>query len=536
MSSTDLDKVRTATACIAEIFDGATLVIAGTGPVLEPDLLLQALEKRFLDSGSPRGITVLSPMCPGARPGTGGMNCVAHDGMLAKLLTSSIVERRHPRLVELIDGQKCDAYMVPMGSIMGLLGAMGARRPGLITNTGLGSSIDPRFSGGAMNERSKAPPVALLELEGRDHLFYPSFPIDFAFIRASTADENGYLSMEEESNTLGIRDMALATKASGGTVIAQVKRLARGGSLHPKAVEVPGPLVDFVVVNPYQTQLTTGPEKTLEDPNLALTGTIRVPLSPGPAIPVGPARTLLRRAALELDKGDVVNVGAGVATNLPRIVNEEGCLDLVTFTNEHGVFGGLLATELTGSFVPSINPTAIMDSSFQFPFYEGGGLDIAFLGIGQVDSRGDVNVSYFDGHRYGPGGLNSIAENASRVVFCGAMTVEGLVIETHDGNLNIVQEGRKKKFIASVEEITFNGRRAWDRGQEVKYITERAVFVLSNDGLVLTEIAPGVDLNRDILPNIGFPVQVSSRLVRMPEEIFKEGPLALATILGRQSN
>ena len=525
-------EILDAAGAVATIPDGATISVIGTGPVLEPDLVLKALEQRFLAEGRPRGMTLVTPMLPGDRPGEGGLNSFAHPGMLKKLIGASFARARHPKLLDLLRSGDIEGYMISMGSMVELLTAIGSGKPGLFTPVGLGTFLDPRREGGALNARSTQPPSRVEVVNGKEYLFYPAFPIDVAIIRGTTADENGYISFEEEPNTLGAAEIAMACKASGGRVIAQVKRLARAGSLDPRLVRVPGPLVDVVVVNPYQTQLSPAMAEPLAGWNPFLAGAMKHPLKGLAGVGGGPERTILRRAAHELRPGDVVNLGAGVATKIPLVALEEKILDHVTFTNEHGIFGGVMATALGGSFVPALNAEAVMDSVFQFNFYDGGGLDITFLGIGEVDASGDLNVSRFGPEINGPGGFNNITDRTRRIVFCGSLTSGGLKVENEGGKLRIAQEGKHRKFVAKVEQVTFNARRAVEKGQSVLYVTDRCVMQLTANGPELIEIAPGIDLDRDILGNIGFELRVSAHLREMPADVFADGPMGLLRNFG----
>lgn len=521
-------KACTAEEAVSRIRDGAVVAVGGTGVAMEADLVLETLEAHFLKTGRPRKLTLVTPMLPGDRSGVGGMNCFAHEGMLAKVIGASFSMQRHPRLIELIRDEKVEGYTVSMGALVQLMTAIGARKPGVFTTAGLGTFLDPRVEAGAMNARSKQPPVRIEIVDGKEYLFYPSFPVDVAIIRGTTADENGYLSFEEEPNSLGMLELALAAKASGGLVIAQVKRVARANSLDPRLIRVPGPLVDAVVVNPRQTQVSPQMADPLEGWNPFLAGALKSPLKGFKPVPPGIERTILRRAALELRRGDVINLGAGVATHLPRIALQEGVLDRVVFTNEHGVFGGLMATAAGGSFVPAFNADAVMDSAFQFNFYDGGGLDVTFLGVGQVDAAGNINVSKFGREWNGPGGFNNITDKTKRLVFCGSMTAGGLKAEVAGGRLRIVQEGRVRKFVPKVEQITLNAALAFAKGQSVTYITDRAVFRLTAGGPELVEIAPGIDLERDVKGVAGFPVRVSDTLRLMDQRIFGDAPMGLA--------
>jgi len=522
-------KVLSADEAVAQIKDGATVAVSGVGPVLEADLILEALEKRFLAEGHPRSLTVFSPMPPGDRPSQGGMNCFLHEGMLAKFIGSYFNRNRHPKLIELIRVGACEGYGMGMGTMVQLLTAIASHKPGLFTKVGLGTYLDPRVEGGCMNEKSTHPPVRLERLDGKEYLYYPSFPVNVAIIRGTTADENGYLSFEEEPNTLGMLELAAAAKASGGIVLAQVKRLAKANSLDPKLVRVPGPLVDAIVVHPRQMQLSPQMADPLHGWNPFFSGSLKAPLNDLPRLEGTVERIMMRRAALELRPDDVVNAGAGVPIELSRIALEEGILNEVVFTNEHGIFGGLMGNAIGGSFVPALNADAIMDSAFQFNFYEGGGLDIAFLGIGQIDADGNVNVSKFAREWYGPGGFMSITEETPRLVFCGSLTTGGLKVEIVKGRLRVVEEGRFRKWVPKVEQITLNAKRAYSKGQSVLYVTERAVFKLGEQGPELIEVAPGIDPDRDVLPHVGFPLRVSESLRTMDPRILCDTAMGIVS-------
>jgi acyl CoA:acetate/3-ketoacid CoA transferase len=326
-------------------------------------------------------------------------------------------------------------------------------------------------------------------------------------------------------------ELAAAAHACGGLVIAQVKRVARAGSLDPRLVRIAGPLVDAIVVHPAQTQVSASMADPLHGWNPALAGAMKHPLRNLPRVAAGADRIILRRAALELQADDVINVGAGVATHLPRIALEEGVLDRVTFTNEHGIFGGVMATAIGGSFVPALNADAIMDSVSQFNFYDAGCLDIAFLGVGQVDAHGNVNVSNFSRKCNGTGGFPNITNRTKRLVFCGPLTAGGLDVAIENGKLTIRREGRIHKFVAAVEQITLSSAHARAKGQEVWYVTERAVFRLGRDGIELAEIAPGIDVERDLRAVIDFDPKIAHDVKAMDPRIFADAPLGLAATL-----
>ncbi|MDR1213914.1 MAG: hypothetical protein LBK54_07540 [Propionibacteriaceae bacterium] len=523
-------KVISAAQAAALIADGDHLVVCGTGPVLEPDALLSALEERYLAERHPVDLTLTSTQMVGERPGVGGLNVFAHPGLLSLFIGSSLSVVRHPGLVELFRQGQIEGYMMGMGTILQTLQAAGSKKPGVFTSVGLGTFLDPRCGGGRMNERSTKTLAEVVCWRDAEYLFYPASGARVALIRATAADQSGHLSLEEETNTLGVCDMALAAKANGGIVIAQVRRLVARGGLDARLVKVPGPLVDYVVVHPAQQQLTTAkPFPGYGDGfNPVYVGTARDPLLELAEPAEGPNRIILRRAALELVPGDVVNLGAGLPTGLPLLSYLYGWGDAVTFTNEHGIFGGLMATAVGGSFVPAINPGAIMDSSFQFAFYDAGLLDVTFLGAGEIDASGNVNVSKFGRQWVGTGGFSDITDRTGRIVICGTLTAGGLTTAVDQGRLVIIQEGRHRKFVPQVEEVTLSGAQAIRKGQRVTYVTERAVFQLEEAGLVLTEVAPGVDVDRDIRPLVGFDLRLSDHLATMPAIVFSDQPIGLA--------
>lgn len=426
----------------------------------------------------------------------------------------------------MLSDNRCEGYTASMGALVQLMTAISSDKPGVFTRAGLGSFLDPRNGGGRLNAISTEPLSKIMEVEDREYIFYPVQHIDVALIRGTVADENGYVSLEEESNLLATVDIAAAAKACGGKVFVQVERVVPAGSLDPQLVRIPGPLVDGIVVSP-RDEGELASIGLPRDMRRATSGRERGSLDRARDVEPGTSRIILRRAAQELRPGDVINVGAGIPIHLPRILYYENLLDSVTITNEHGVFGGLLGSAFGESFVPSVNPAAIMDSSFQFNFYDGGGLDAAFLGMGQVDAAGNVNVSRFGALVNASGGFTNIIEHADRIVFCGTLTAGGLDVDVVDGQLVVKSEGKVGKFVREVDEVTFNASRALDKGQHVTYVTERAVFVLTPEGLVLTEVAPGVDAQRHVLDLMGFAPAAGPPPTSMPASAFGPSPLNL---------
>lgn len=499
------------------VHSGDTVAVSGNGYLLLPDKVLQALEQRFLETGEPRDLTEFHPVVVG-RTGGMGLDRLSHKDMLRRIIGTSYSIWGMDRMNHLIDSGQVEAYVLPMGTAYHLLRAIASGQPGVLTDVGLRTFVDPRLEGGRMNAATPPGVVELMSFRDREYLFYPTFPINVAIIRGTTADEDGNISLEDEPVTLGTRLMAMAAKNTGGKVIAQVKRLTARGTIHPRIVEVPGCLVDAVVVDPEQAQ-----RLGLEDPSL--TGEVRAPLDSIEHMSPGIEKVLARRAALELRPGDVVNIGFGVSVGLPRVALEEGISEWVTFTTEHGPVGGYPIDP--DNFGSNINPVAIFDAPTIFDLYHGGGLDITFLSHAQVDAHGNVNVSRIGRIRPGCGGFHDITERTPRLVFCGSLTAKGLQVELGGGKLRIVAEGRIRKFVQRVEQVTLNGPFAWEKGQEVLYVTERAVFRLGSEGPILTEVAPGISVEEDIRPHVEFKLVVAERLHTMDPRIFTEGPMGL---------
>jgi propionate CoA-transferase len=480
--------------------------------------LTAALEKRFLETGSPRNLTLVY----GAGQGDGqnrGLNRLAHEGMLKRIIGGHW--GLAPKLGAMATAEKVEGYNLPQGVICQLYRDIAAGKIGTITHVGLGTFVDPRLEGGKVNKVTTEDLVHVVNLLGEEKLLYKAFPITVAFIRGTTADEVGNISMEKESVSLDALAIAQAVKNSGGKVIVQVERVTAKGSLDPKLVKVPGILVDAVVLAQPEFHWQTYAEQY----NPAYTGEIRVPTQAFKPLALDERKIIGRRAAMELVPGAVVNLGIGMPEAVADVAGEEGAADDMTMTVESGPIGGIPAGGK--SFGSATNPEAIVDQSNQFDFYDGGGLDLAFLGMAQVDASGNVNVSKFGPRMVGCGGFINISQNAKKVIFCGTLTAGGLKIRAEDGRLKIIQEGQARKFIHEVEQITFSGCYAAAFGQSVLYITERAVFQLLPAGLVLTEIAPGIDLDKDILAHLDFSPVISPELKQMDARIFSAGVMGL---------
>ncbi len=506
----------TAQEAAALVKDADVLAVGGNGGTGAPESLLAALESRFLETAGPQGLTLFHVTGIGAVT-EGGLCRLAHPGLISCVYGGNFgLQLPFMRLIreELIEG-----YNFPQGVMAQMCRAMAGKQPGVITHVGLHTYMDPRQEGGRMNARTRGERIKLIELDGREYLFYQAPTPSIAFLRGTSADEDGYVSMEHEATTREDLSLAQAVHNAGGIVICQVKRLVRRGTLHPQMVKIPGFLIDHFVLEPDQKQTYA----TQYDPSRC--GETRVPISTLRPDPLTERRVIARRAALELRSGDVVNLGVGISAMIPNVAAEEGIDEHITLTVESGVIGGVPG--YAREFGTAYNPRAIIDQPYQFDFYDGGGLNCAFLSFAEVDAQGNVNVTRF-GDRYdGSGGFINITQGAQRLVFSGTLTGGGLDVAVTDGRLQIRREGRLRKFVPEVGQISFNGRLARERGQDVTFISERAVFKLDAEGLVLVEIAPGADLQADVLEQIGFPVRVSPDLKPMDERLFRNGSMGL---------
>jgi propionate CoA-transferase len=509
--------VITAEEAAALIRDDDRVVVGGSGSLLQvPETLLEAVGSRFARSGQPTGLDVVHVMGLGDHTGR-GVDHLARAGLVRRFVGSHFI--LSPAEQALIADGQVEAIGLPAGTISLLYREIAAGRPGLVTDIGLDTYIDPRHQWGRMSPRTREGMSELVTIGGREWLFYPRFDVQVALIRATTADTEGNLAMEGEAAFSDNLAIAQAAHNTGGIVIAEVTRIVPAGSLPAAHVRVPGVLVDHVVESNFRRQTPI----TVADPartGMAANAPVRIPL-----MPLDHRKVIARRAALELRAGQLVNLGVGVANGISYVALEEGVLDKVTMTVEQGIFGGLPGIGMDSG--TAINPAAIIDMSSQFDLYDGGALDLAGLSFAQIDAAGNVNVARVGNTPIGPGGFIDISQKAAAAVFCGTFRGGGLETVVRDGRIEIVRDGRYGKFVPQVDAITFSARRATAEKRVAVYITERAVFRLGPDGLELVEVAPGIDVERDVLAMMPFRPVVRGVPRTMDARIFRDEPMGL---------
>ncbi|EPX78193.1 acetyl-CoA--acetoacetyl-CoA transferase subunit alpha [Litoreibacter arenae] len=510
-------KVVSAAEAAALVKDGDTVTTSGFVGIGVPDELLAAIETRFLETDHPRDLSLVFA----AGQGDGkdrGLNRLGHEGLLKRVVGGhwGLI----PKVAKLATEGKIEGWNLPQGVISQLYRDIAAGKPGMLSKVGLETFVDPRQGGGAVNSISTDPQVELMEIGGEEILFYPSHNLTVALLRGTTADETGNVTMEREALTIDNLAQAMAVHNAGGVVIVQVERVARAGSLPARDVHIPGILVDAIVVSKPENHLQTYSTAFSQ----AFTNRIRPPSGEIPALPLDARKVIARRCAFELPVNGVVNLGIGMPEGVASVAAEEGLLEHLTLTAEPGVIGGQPASGL--DFGAAVNTDAVIPQNNQFDFYDGGGLDMACLGLAQADAVGNVNVSRFGTRLAGAGGFINISQNARAVVFAGTFTAQGLDVHIGDDGVEIRQEGRARKFLDHVEQISFSGARAARLGQPVLYVTERCVFELTTNGLELKEIAPGIDLDRDILGLMDVR-PIVNEVTLMDARIFRNGEMDL---------
>jgi propionate CoA-transferase len=519
-------KTISSSEAAALVADGWTVSTSGFTGSGHPEGISRAIEKRFLETGKPSCLTLIYAAGQGDRDqrGTGRFG---HAGLVKRIIGGHWGAA--PRLGALAVANQVEAYNWPQGVIAQLYRAIAGGKPGVVSQIGLHTFIDPRHEGGRLNKRTTEELVELVTLRGEEYLLYPAMPIHCAILRTTSADADGNLSMEEEPHFNDVLPLAQAAHNSGGIVIAQVKRLKPAGAIHPMQVKVPGILVDYVVVaeSPEDHWQTYG-----EEFNPAYCGDQKILAVKPKASPLDLRKIVQRRAVFELlrwkhpsGRKPVVNLGVGMSAGVGEVANEEGLSDFV-MTVESGPIGGVPAQ--FPSFGASANPQAIVSHAEQFDFYDGGGLDLTFLGLAEMDVLGNVNVSRFGDRVAGVGGFVNITQTAKEVVFMGSLTAKGLEVRAANGKLEILREGAVKKVVPKVEQLSFNGAHSGRRGTKVLYITERAVFEMRDGRLTLAEIAPGIDLERQLLAQLAAPVAVAPDLKLMDARIFNDAPMFAA--------
>ncbi|SDN36464.1 acyl CoA:acetate/3-ketoacid CoA transferase [Ensifer sp. YR511] len=515
-----MSKVKTAAEAAGLVKDGAVLAVNSSSGLCCPDAVLKALGERFEQEGHPRGLTSVHPIAAGDFFGTKGVDHIARPGMLSRIIGGSYPSgpsnAEPPLIWQMILKEEVAAWNVPSGIVFDMLREGAAKRPGVLTKVGMETFVDPDQEGCAMNATARAAPmVSRVEFAGEEWLHFPAIHPDVAIIRATTADENGNLTFEQEGATLGAMEMALAARNSGGLVIAQVRRVAATGTLRPHDVRVPGILVDVIVEAPDQLQTTATPH----DP--AISGELFRPLHTfrTPALDVG--KVIARRVAQELQAGWAVNIGFGISANVPRVLIEEGHHGKITWVIEQGAVGGVPLLDF--KFGCAANAEAFVASPHQFCYFQAGGFDCSLLSFLEIDAEGSVNVSRLAAtpHRTaGAGGFVDITARAKKIVFSGNFNA-GAKMRLEDGRLIIDKEGRVSKIVPKVDQVSFSGKRARAQSQDITYVTERCVMRLEADGLVITEIAPGIDLQRDILDQATTPLRVSEMVKTMDDALFR---------------
>jgi propionate CoA-transferase len=510
------------------IKDGDIITSVGMTLVGASEAILKEIEKSFLETGYPRDLTLVHSAGQSNRKD--GIQHFAHEGLVTKLIGSHW--GLQPRWMDMISNNKVVAYCLPQGQIAQLYRSMACGLPGKMSKVGLGTFVDPRIEGGKMNERTKQLENIsdIIEYDGEEYMFYKKIPLDVCIIRGTTADEMGNISFEDEAMKLEVLPAALATKRFGGKVIVQVKRVAETGTIHPKEVVIPGVFVDAIVVceNPLEDHRQTS--SWYFDPSYS--GDLRVPQNSIKPLELNVRKFIGRRAMLELKKGDVINLGTGIPNDVVgKIANEEGISDDIMITVESGIYGGVQAGGI--DFGIGQNLYAMIAHQDQMDYYNGAGVDVTFMGAGELDGEGNINATKMGPRCTGAGGFIDITQNAKKVIFCATFNTGGTQIAIEDNYIKILKEGSVKKMVSKVTQISFNGKLARKKGQEVYFVTERAVFKLVKEGVRLIEIAPGIDLQKDVLDLMDFQPIISDDLKVMSEDLFLNSAFGLKNIINQ---
>jgi acyl CoA:acetate/3-ketoacid CoA transferase len=521
-----MPKIVSAAEAVKKIADGATVTVNSSSGLCCPDAILKALGERFDREQHPRNLTVLHPIAAGDMSGVKGVDHIAKPGLIARIIAGSYPSgpssSEPPMIWQMLGANEIAAYNVPSGIMFDIHREAAAKRPGVLTKIGLDTFVDPAHEGCAMNAKAAtAPIVKKINFEGEEWLYFPAIIPNVAIIRATSSDERGNLTFEHEGAYIGALDLAMAAHNNGGIVIAQVKRVIRDRPLKPHDVYVPGILVDFIVEVPDQWQTTQTPY----DP--AISGEEFSSLDSFSHMEFGTGKAIARRVAQELKEGWAVNLGFGVSANVPRILLEEGLHGKTTWVIEQGAVGGIPLLDF--QFGCSSNAEAIVASPSQFTYFQAAGFDCALLSFLQIDAHGSVNVSKLGVRPHvtaGAGGFVDITSRAKKIVYSGFFNA-GAKMEIRDGKLHIEKEGKVKKLVREVEQISFSGKRAVMQGQDITYVTERCVMKLTNEGVVVTEIAPGVELQANILDQSEFPLIISPKPRPMSPALFQPALMGL---------
>ena len=517
MAKSNRTKVMTADEAVKLIKSGSAVGFCGAGGgIVEPTEVIDALARRYKETAEPKNLTILATTGLGDRAER-GISPLAQPGMCRKAILGHWGQS--PRIADMAERNEIEAYNYPQGVMSQMYRAVASGQPGVLTHIGLGTFMDPRQRGAKVNDCTKEDLVRLMEVDGKEYLFYKAVPPDVCIIRGTTADTEGYISLEDEITPLDVYAMAAAAHNNGGIVIAQVSRLVKKGTIHPKQVKIPGYLIDALVVVPDQPQVYYSPvNRFISGDFIADTGT-QEPMS------LTERKLIARRALMEAEPGDVGNLGVGIADGIGNVAAEEGVVDQITLTTEHGAIGGV--TIQGHAFGACMNMKAVVDMPSQFEFYDGGGLDICYVSFAELDQYGNVNVHKFNGKIMGSGGFINITQNSKKIVFCGTLRSGGFKTQVGNGKIEILSEGRFLKLVPEVSEITFNGRDAVKRGKKVVFITERAVFSMTEHGFELSEIAPGMDVEKDVIAHMGFRPLIAKNLKEMDVRLFTDAPMGL---------